>query len=86
MTVGNVRTRGVNPLMVGGACLFPESDDLGSASDSMISSMTTEKGGAEVTLLRHFCRYSSQSFLDPTDIALQLATDWVARAHRLATM
>ena len=49
MTAGNARTRGVNPPMVGGACPFPKSDDLGSAGDSMISSMTTEKGGVEVT-------------------------------------
>ena len=74
-TVGNARTEGVNPPMAGGAYPFPESDDLGSTGDSTISSMTIEKGGVEVALPRHFCRYSSQSFLDPTDIALQLASD-----------
>ena len=72
--------------MTGGACLFPESDNPESASDSMISSMTTEEGGAKVTLPRHFYRYLSQSFLDLTDIALQLALDWVAKGHRLAAM
>ena len=49
---------------------FPKSNDPKSAGDSMISSMTTEEGGAKVALLRHFCKYSSQSFLDLTDIAL----------------
>ena len=72
--------------MVGGVFLFLESDNSGSAGDSMIFSMTTDKGGAEVTLPRRFYRYSSQSFLDPTDIALQLAPDWVARGQRLAAM
>ena len=56
-TAINARTRGVNPLMVGGACLFPESDDLKSVGDSMISLMTTEEGGTEVTLPRRFSKY-----------------------------
>lgn len=72
--------------MAGGACPFPKSDDPESVGDSMISSMTTEEGGTKVTLPRHFCRYSSQSFLDPTDIALQLVPNWVAKEHRLAAM
>ena len=59
MTAGNVRTRGVNPLMVGEACLFPEFDDPEYAGDSIISLMTTEEGGAKVTLPRHFYRYLS---------------------------
>ena len=83
---GNARTRGVNPPMAGRACPFPESDGLRSIGDYMIFSMTTKEGGAEVTIPRRFCRYSSQSFLDPTDIALQLALDWVARGHRLVAM
>ena len=62
----------MNPSMAGGACPFPESDDLEFASDSMISLMTTEEEGTKVTLPRHFDKYSSQSFLDPTNIALQL--------------
>ena len=66
-TAGNARTRGVNPSMAGRVCPFPEFDDPESVSDSMISLMTTEEVGAEVTLPKHFCRYSSQSFLDPTD-------------------
>ena len=85
-TIGNARTRRVNPLMAGGAYLFLESDDLRFANDSTISLRTTKEGGVEVTLPRHFCRYSSQSFLNPTDIALQLAPNWVAKGHRLAAM
>jgi len=54
MTVGNVGTRGVNPSMAGGVYPFLESNDPGSVGDSMISSMTTEKGSAEVTLPRCF--------------------------------
>ena len=61
--------------MVGGVCPFPKSDDFKSAGDSTISSMTTEDRGIEVTLLRHFYRYSSQSFLNPTDKTLQLVPD-----------
>ena len=85
-TTGNARTQGVNPSMAGRACPFSKSDNPDSTCDSLISSMTTEEGSAEVTLPRHFYRYSSQSFLDPTDIALQLTPDWVARGHRLAAM
>ena len=59
--------------MANGACPFSESDNPESVGNSMISSMTTEDGGAKVTLPRRFCRYSSQSFLDLTNIALQLA-------------
>ena len=54
MTTGNARTRGVNPLMAGRVCPFLKSDDPRSVGDSMISSMTTEDGGAEVTLPRCF--------------------------------
>ena len=74
-TAGKARTRGVNPSMVGRIFPFPKSDNSRSVDDSMISSMTTKEGGAEVNLPRRFCRYSSQSFLDPNDIALQLALD-----------
>ena len=54
--------------MAGRAYPFLESDDPESVGDSMISSMTIKEGGTEVTLQRRFCRYSSQSLLDPTDI------------------
>ena len=43
-SVGNARTREVNPSMAGGACPFPKFDDPESVGDSMISSMTTEEG------------------------------------------
>ena len=45
MTVGKAGTRGVNPFMVGGVCLFSESDDPKSMGDSTISSMTIEEEG-----------------------------------------
>ena len=86
MTAGNARTRGVNPSIASGACLFPESGDFESAGDSMISLMTTEEGGTKVILRRRFSKYSSQSFLNLIDIALQLDPDWVTRAHKLAAM
>ena len=76
----------MNPSVAGGACPFLEFDDPEFADDSMISSMTTDEGGTEVTLPRRFYRHSSQSFLDPTDIALQLVLNWVARGHRLIAM
>ena len=72
--------------MVGGACPFSKSNDPESAGDSMISSTTTEKGGTEVALPRNFCRYSSQSFLDLINIALQLVPDWAAGGHSLAAI
>ena len=72
--------------MAGGAYPFPESDDLEFTSDSMISSMTTEEEGTKVTLPRRFGKYSSQSFLDPTNIALQLDSNWVIGGHKLAAM
>ena len=76
----------MNPSMEDRTSPFPESDDPKFARDSTISSMTTEEGGTEVALLGHFYRYSSQSLLDPTDIALQLAPDWVVRGYRLTAI
>ena len=72
--------------MVGETCPFSESDDPESVGNSTFSSMTTEEEGAEATWPRHFSKYSSQSFIDPTNIALQLAIDWTIRGHNLATM
>ena len=65
---------------------FPESDDLESAGNSTISLMTTKEEGAAVTWPRHFSKYSSYSFFDLTDIALQLAPDLIARGYKLATI
>ena len=59
MTVGNARTRGVNPSMAGGTRPFFESDDLRFMGVSKISSMTTKEGGAEATWPRCFSKYSS---------------------------
>ena len=73
--IGNARTRGTNPPMAGGTCPFPESDDPRSVGVSTISSMTTKEEGAKVTWPRCFSKYLSQSFLDPTNIALQLVPD-----------
>ena len=86
MTIGNAKTRRVNPLMVGGVCLFPESNNPESVGVSTISSMTTEDEGVAVTWPRCFSKCSSHSFFYPTDIALQLVPDWVARGHKLATI
>ena len=61
--------------MAGGVCPFPEFDDPEFVSDAIISSMTTEEEGAKVTWPRRFSKYLSQSFLDPTNIALQLVPD-----------
>ena len=54
VTIGNARTRGMNPLMVGRTCPFPESNDLGPVGVSMISSMTTKEEGAGATQPRRF--------------------------------
>ena len=72
--------------MAGETCPFPKSRDPKSVGGSMISSMTTEKDDAGAIWPRCFNKYFSYSFFDPTDIALQLAPDCVARGHRLATI
>ena len=86
VTTCNARTRGANPSMAGGTCPFPKSDDPRSADVSTISSMTAEEESAKVTWPRRFSKYSSQSFLDPTDIALQLVFNWVIGGHKLAAI
>ena len=70
VTASKEETRGVNPSMAKGVCLFSKSNDPKSMGDSTISLMTIEKEGARVTWPRRFSKYSPQSFLDPTDIAL----------------
>ena len=86
VTTDNSRTRRVNPSMVGETFPFPESDDPESTGISMISLMTIEEEGAEVTWPRRFSKYSSQSFLNPTDIALQLVPDWAIGGNKLAAI
>ena len=75
-TASNARTKGVNPPMASGACPFSKFDNLKSAGYSMISSITSEEGGAKETLPRHFCKYSSQS---PWPY-------WVAKGYRMAAI
>ena len=86
VTTCNARTRGSNPSMAGRTCPFPKSDDPRSTDVSTISSMTAEEESAKVTWPRCFSKYSSQSFLDPTDIALQLVFNWVIGGHKLAAI
>ena len=52
--IGNVSTRGVNPPMVDGLYLFPESDDPRFVGVSTISSITTEEEGPRATWPRCF--------------------------------
>ena len=72
--------------MAGETCPFPKSDDPRSVDVSTISSMTAEEESAKVTWPRRFSKYSSQSFLDPTDIALQLVFNQVIGGHKLAAI
>ena len=72
--------------MASETCPFPKFDDLEFVGDSTISPMTTEKDGAGAIWPRRFSKYLSHSFFDPTDIALQLAPNWVARGHKLAAI
>ena len=51
--------------MAGRGCPFLESDDPESSGDSMISSITTEERGAEVTLPRHFYSIHPNPSLTP---------------------
>ena len=76
----------MNPPMVDGLYLFPESDDPRFVGVSTISSITTEEEGPRATWPRCFYKYSSQSFLNPIDIALQLAPNWVVGGHKLAAI
>ena len=77
---------GANPSVVGGTCLFHKSDYLGSTSVHTISLMTTKEEGVEATWPRRFSKYSFQSFLDPTDIALQLVPDSVIGGQKLVAI
>ena len=63
--------------MAGMVCPFFGAGTLKSTGDSIISSVTTKVKGTGIlilkeTLQRHSYKYSSQSFLDPIDIALWL--------------
>ena len=72
--------------MAGMACPLFEAGTPKSTSDSVITSITTEVRRARGILQRHSCKYSSQSFLDPTVIVLWLIPAWVLGRNRLAAM
>ena len=76
-TASNAKTKGVKPSMASMACPFFGARASESTSDFVISSIMTEVGGAGGILHKRSCNYSSQSFLDPIDIALWLVPAWV---------
>ena len=86
MTASNAKTRGVKTSMAGMACPFFGSGASESTSDFVISSIMTEVEGARGILHKRSYKYSSQSFLDPINIALWLVPAWVLGGHRLAAM
>ena len=86
MTASNAKTRGVKTSMAGMACPFFGSGASESTSDFVISSIMTEVEGARGILHKRSYKYSSQSFLDPINIALWLVPAWLFGGHRLAAM
>ena len=86
MIAGNAKTRGVKPSTVGMVCPFFGANAPKCISDSIISSIMTKVGGGEGILQKRSHKYSSQSSLDPIDIALWLVPACVLESHRLATM
>ena len=84
MTAGIAKTKGVKPSTVGMACPFFGAGTSESTGDFVISSIMIKVEGAEGILHKHSCKYSSQSFLDPIDIALWLVPTWLFGGHRLA--
>ena len=85
-TASSAKTRGVKPLMASMVCPFFGDGAPESTSDSIIFLIMIEVGGHGGILHKHFCKYSSQSFLDPIDIALCQILAWVTGRHRLAAM
>ena len=72
---GKDKIKGAKSSMVGMACPFFGASTPEATGDSIISSITTEVGGPSILITRgtlqwHSRKYSSQSFLDPIDIAL----------------
>ena len=84
MTAGNSKIKGVKPLTIGMACPFFGAGTSESTGDFVISSIMIKVEGVEGILHKHSCKYSSQSFLDPIDIALWLVPTWLFGGHRLA--
>ena len=86
MTTGSAKTRGVKPSMASIACPFFGTSAPKSISDFVISSIMIDVDRVKGILHKHSYKYSSQSFLDPIDIALWLVPAWVFRRYRLAAM
>ena len=84
MTAGSAKTKRVKPLTIGMACPFFGAGTSESTGDFVISSIMIKVEGAEGILHKHSCKYSSQCFLDPIDIALWLVPTWLFGGHRLA--
>ena len=77
MILGKDKIKGAKPSMAGMVCSFFGVSALKSIGDSIISLITIEVRGANVlipggTIQNCSCKYSSQSFLDPIDIAIWL--------------
>ena len=88
---GKDKIKGVKPLMASMVCSFFGASMPESITDSIISLITIEVRNAgilipEGTLQMCSCQYSSQSFLDPTEMALWLVPTWVLGGHRLVFM
>ena len=78
---GKDKIKGAKPSMAGMVCPFFGASNLETSGDSIISLIMTKVGEASIlilggTLQRHSRKYSSQSFLDPTIIALWLVPAW----------
>ena len=72
MTASSAKTKGVKLSTVSMACPFFGANAFESIGDSVISSIMIKVEGVEGILHKRSCKYSSQSFLDPIDIALWL--------------
>lgn len=84
--VGNAKTKGAKPSTAGMVCPLSKAGAPESISDSVISLITTEVGGARGILHRCSSKYLSQSSFDSIDIVLWLVPAYVLRGHRLAAM
>jgi len=85
------KIKGARPSTAGVVCPFSGASALESTGDFIISSITTEVGGVGILVLggilqRRSRKYSSQSSLDPTNIAPWLVLAYAPRRHKLATM
>ena len=88
--IGKDKIIEAKPSMVGMAYPFFRPGTPKSTGDSIISSITTEVGGAGIhiprgTLQTCSYKYSSQYFLNPIDIALWLVPACVLGGHKLVS-